>query len=1439
MKLQGWLILLIVLVTGSFNAAAQIYTFKNFNYQDGLNLVSILTVEESEDGYIWFGTDGAGLMRYDGKIFNSLEEEQGRNNRHINDIFFDRNRVLFSTMYRGAYSLENKTINKLSFITTSGRTHAVAYHKGNYIVLQDRGLKTYKDTSFVQEKAISPYNPNFQYFGNCDLGDDLLVLSSEMNFHIKDNVIQGIHEWFGVDEKLVSDYEIAFEKSDSLFLMDKYLYKTLSMPLNEIGKENLRISKTDKTILSPNEHIVKWDKKDSIIALVTNQGRVIIYDVKTLKFRLITGDSDQLIAGATDILIDRNMDIWVTSAIKGVYRISLEPFTNLNNIDLFNEPHISFISMTKDSTYVMSISGKGTFVGKEIKENNVVNNVDFFVTSLTSIADTQLVSTRNGVYQIKDDKFVDYPYLSNVRGAKVNLVKNAFGYLWYSIDDKGLFRKSLETGEIKSFISAPAYYYNAIISQDSSALFFGTNFGVMRYDRAEGLLEAIPRVLDGKTLGSYVGNSVMDSYGTLWFSMDDGLLGIKKNGKLVSITEANYLPSLLIYTLNADKFGHLIIGSNKGITVINVSKEGKPLMSRTYNKENGFYGHETHMRSSFQTKDGSILLGTLSGLILVKPEFFEKKNRLNKPIIHSFKNKNIEQRIDYKGTIILDSEDNNLLIDFKSINTKSNFVTYRYRLTGGDEKLSEWSEWSAQQEAVFNNLKSGDYTFEVKSSIDGTNESEVSAINFRIEIPFYKNKWFIIIVIGLVVLINLLILDRSSSFNKKNIILSRDIVADRSMAKSILIFGAFANTLGHIFAPRIDETLEIHDLSAILFGLILIVLFFMITFIDSTLRKTRVFLAFGFLILLGYNLAYTYLSDIHPFYLVATLLVTFVAPYTLEKLRSAILVGLAMGILSVVIIFLVDQAQFNQYLFIMGVALASFLMIYKTYLRNNSLEQLIFTSGIVNKGNALVVAFDKNGKISYSSENIEILLGMKKPLKGENVLYLNNYQPSVKGMNGFNDDNLITQFKEGAIFVTPLITDKEEIVYYQWSCKQFSDEVRIILGQDVTEKIYLENYYELIVRNADDLIFQTDTNGIFTFVNEKCSEVFARSKEELLGMSILKVIDPSFNKSVKSFFEKCLRDGNKGGYEEFPILTPNDHLKWLGLNLTSMKRTGVENEVTGFLGLARDITDARIANAIIKEQNKDITASINYAQRIQFNMLPSSSEFDEIFQENLVLFRPKDIVSGDFFWLKKLERKTILILSDCTGHGVPGSFMTLLGINILNQIILEENILDPGEILNLLDERLSEVLPRDGRNYVQDGMEVVVCVFDNESNHFEYALAGGRFVIKDNKKKTLEVIKGQSKHIGDIARTKGFTYKTEELMLTKKQNLYIFTDGYPDQFGGDRNKKLTIKKFLNLIDEISELPMSEQNEVLNTHLTGWIGNYPQTDDITVIGVKGK
>ncbi|RFC54475.1 SpoIIE family protein phosphatase [Brumimicrobium aurantiacum] len=1438
MRLLKWILYVSFLVASCSLAVAQNYTFKNFSHEEGMNLISILSVEESNDGYIWFGTDGAGLLRYDGADFNSLVEIQGRNNRHVNNITFHKDDILFSTRFRSIFSLNSQGLSAVPFETKLRGSKAINIHNGRYIVLQTSGVKMFKDSVLIHSKKGVKKEGDFRYYESSDLGDELLIFTSNSNFCIRNDSIMRLHEWLGVDELSVNNFVAAYQKNDSLYILDKYFYKTLSVPIDNVGSENIVVKTNNESVLKANEEVVKWDLKDSSIAFVTNQGRIMIYDIMTSKLKLITRESDVKITEPTDILIDRNNDIWVTSAVSGVYRVSQEPFTFSNRSEIYKEPHIVYVGKTNEGKKLISTKGKGTFIEKESKEDEYLNLKELVVSGLTVLDGVNIISTNKGVYKLMKGELELYEPLALFEGKSVSFIKNAYESLWFSVSGKGLSRMNLESNEVESVGGNGIFYNDAILNQDSSILYFITNKGIKQFDPITNKLEYFYSPENGDPVKGYVGNTAMDKFGTIWFSMDHGLFGIKSEDEIVKITAEKYLPSLLIYTLNADEFGDLIVGSNKGVTVIKISAEGNPLSSKTYNKENGFYGYETHMRASYHDEDGSVYLGTLGGLVTVRPEFFEKKRRLNKPIIASFKNKNIERFIDEDSVILIDSEDNSVLIEFKSVNTKSSFVTYKYRLLGGEEELSVWSEWSPEKEAVYNNLMAGNYVFEVKSSIEGESISETRTLPFNIDIPFYKNRWFIILITGLVVLLSILFLDRSSNFSKKNIILSRDVVADRSVAKSILAFGAFANTLGHIIVSRIDESIESHDLSAIIIGVIVLGLYLTLRFVDQKLNHARLYLTFGFLLLLGYNLAYVYISDIHPFYFLALILVTYIAPYTLEKLRSSVFVGLALGILSVAIIFFVDEAVFNRYVFLIGMAMIIFLMIYNSYLRNNSLEQLIFTSGVVNKGNALVIAFDKKGIISYSSENIEVLLGMKKSLKGQNILFLKEYQPTYNDMKSFSEVDLENNFSEGAIFVTPLITEGGEVAYYQWSCKQFSDELRVILGQDVTEKINLENYYELIVRNADDLIFQTDREGRFTFVNQKCCEVLDQSKVGLINSSFFKYVKPAFKNQLEDFFNEYLKENKKGGYQEFPVITATNELKWLGLNLTPMKKPGAKNVVTGFLGLARDITSTREANAIIKEQNKDITSSINYAKKIQFNMLPFHSDFERLFDEHCIFFQPKDIVSGDFFWLKDVGDKTVLVLSDCTGHGVPGSFMTLLGINILNQIVLESKIFDPGEILNQLDVRLAEVLPRDGANRLQDGMEAVVCVFDQHSNKVEYALAGGRFIITEKGSSNLEVIKGQIKHIGDVPFEKDFSYKTESLKLLSNQTLYLFSDGYPDQFGGDRNKKLTIKRFLSIMEETAQLNLDQQKKHLQKVFKDWIRDYPQTDDVTIIGVKG-
>ena len=150
-----------------------------------------------------------------------------------------------------------------------------------------------------------------------------------------------------------------------------------------------------------------------------------------------------------------------------------------------------------------------------------------------------------------------------------------------------------------------------------------------------------------------------------------------------------------------------------------------------------------------------------------------------------------------------------------------------------------------------------------------------------------------------------------------------------------------------------------------------------------------------------------------------------------------------------------------------------------------------------------------------------------------------------------------------------------------------------------------------------------------------------------------------------SFF----KNKEKSSYKEFPILKKNGDVIWIGQHVTTLFAPGSTSFISGFICLARDISNRRTQQALIQKQQDSITSSINYARRIQFNLLPHERVLTSCFKEHFIIYKPKDIVSGDFYWMEKIGSQTILALSDCTGHGVPGSFMSLLGINLLNSII--------------------------------------------------------------------------------------------------------------------------------------------------------------------------
>lgn len=249
----------------------------------------------------------------------------------------------------------------------------------------------------------------------------------------------------------------------------------------------------------------------------------------------------------------------------------------------------------------------------------------------------------------------------------------------------------------------------------------------------------------------------------------------------------------------------------------------------------------------------------------------------------------------------------------------------------------------------------------------------------------------------------------------------------------------------------------------------------------------------------------------------------------------------------------------------------------------------------------------------------------------------------------------------------------------------------------------------------------------------------------------------------------------------------------------------------------------------LAEKNKDITDSIQYAKRIQFAVLP-----DEIpFKETFILLKPKDIVSGDFYWIHRHDDLEFIAAVDCTGHGVPGAFMSIIGINMFNKIVKENHIYQPSKILDALNRELLLSLPSQEGEVIQDGMDLALVCYNKSTNELQFAGAfNPLYLIKNGE---LEEIKADRFSIGRTSLEMENHFTNHTIQMQSGDIMYLFSDGYADQFGGEEGKKFKYKTLKDLLVSIQSTPMVEQKEILNTTIENWKGDLEQIDDILLIG----
>src|ERR1051326_1606341 len=384
-----------------------------------------------------------------------------------------------------------------------------------------------------------------------------------------------------------------------------------------------------------------------------------------------------------------------------------------------------------------------------------------------------------------------------------------------------------------------------------------------------------------------------------------------------------------------------------------------------------------------------------------------------------------------------------------------------------------------------------------------------------------------------------------------------------------------------------------------------------------------------------------------------------------------------------------------------------------------------------------------------------------------------------------------------------------------------SNKVQNTLKEISTDK----SNYENITQQANDALLVIDiVNGNIYTANPKLSELLGYPHEKLLKLTVFDLHPKNMlNRSSEVIADVWEKKGLI--YTDVPFVTANGEILPVECSAKVIPYDGRP----AILIYARDIRERlrmekeiRDKNAIIEQKNKDITDSINYAQRIQQAILSDRDEVKKYFPQSFILFKPKDIVSGDFYWFTHRDGTTFIAAADCTGHGVPGGFRSMIGNSFLNEVVNEKNIHRPDLILNELREKIIRSLRQKGESLEnKDGMDISLCAI--KDNELLFSGANNPLWLVRNKE--LKEFSADKQPIGFHPNLKPFSLN--KFSLEEGDMLYLFSDGYADQFGGPKRKKFMYRQFEELLLSVQDKEMNEQKRILDEKIEDWRGKLEQ------------
>ncbi|MDH5248500.1 MAG: PAS domain S-box protein [Cyclobacteriaceae bacterium] len=495
---------------------------------------------------------------------------------------------------------------------------------------------------------------------------------------------------------------------------------------------------------------------------------------------------------------------------------------------------------------------------------------------------------------------------------------------------------------------------------------------------------------------------------------------------------------------------------------------------------------------------------------------------------------------------------------------------------------------------------------------------------------------------------------------------------------------------------------------------------------------------------------------------------------------------------------------------------------------------------LLENASEVITIYEEDESIRYISPSVESILGYvqqemigKSDLDNVHIDHRETFKDLFKKMKLMPDEKVTVQYayraKDGNfVWIESTGTNcmtNQAIHGFILNSRDITENRRAEQEQRMRSKM------QALSENSLDIIVRLEGESI-SYINPVIEEYTGRKPSFFLNREVRETeLDKSILEGWLTVVEEVNTSNRKATAEV-------DFYSAMGkrvMQVNAIPEFDESGKVESVLVVSHDVTERKMIELEIHNKNKKITESINYAKRIQNAILPNSRVIRKALPDSFILYKPRDVVSGDFPWFIQIREEIFIAAVDCTGHGVPGALLSLIGYFLLNDIVRSRKITEPGKILDLLDEGVTTTLRQDEYVTARDGMDIALCKINVNTREIEYA--GAHRPLHIVKNGIMEEVKGNKFPIGGGIFKNQTNFTNTKIKLEKGDSIFFSSDGFTDQFGGPRGRKLGPKKVREIIIDVHTHTMPEAMVIFDQQWEHWRGDTKQTDDVLLIGLK--